>query len=103
MTDLNRLFAPAEGMSNDAIPPRFDEAMTQIQKMNKLCDQAQIPEQTQISALMVELMPRLVKAYGPHGVITMLGALRHEIAGAHPSPDRRSGGPLLAPDNDVPN
>ncbi|MEX0828289.1 MAG: hypothetical protein WD005_04995 [Haliea sp.] len=100
---MNRLFAPADEMSSDAFPPRFDEAMEQIQKMNKLWEQAQIPEQTQIAAQMVELMPRLVHAYGPDGVIAMFSQLINEIAGTPSSSDTKNGGAMPCPNNGLPN
>jgi hypothetical protein len=103
MANVNDLFVPVEDVPDDAIPPRFEEAMELIQELNSRCRQAQIPEATQISALMVELMPRLVQAYGPDGVTAMLGELINEIAGDQPAPDKEIGEAMLSLGKDLPN
>lgn len=103
VANLNNLFTPENEIPDDAFPPRFEEALEQIQELNSRCQQAQIPEATQISALMVELMPRLVQAYGPEGVIAMFNQLITEIGGAQLSSGTKNDSPRPSPHNDLPN
>lgn len=103
MAGINELFAPAGAIPNNAFPPRFGEAMKLIHELNNRCQQAQISEATQVSALMVELMPRLVKAYGTDGVAMMLGELINEITGTQPSSDTKRDRAISSPDDGFTN
>ena len=46
------------------------------------CDKVGIPSDTLIAALMTELMPRLVQAYGSNGVAVVLNQLALELSSA---------------------
>ena len=50
------------------------------------CEKAGIPNDTMLAALMTELVPRLVEAYGPNGVATMLNRLAREISNSGEPP-----------------
>jgi len=83
------LMLPAQGLLesvDDAsaveLPPRFAEALEHVRAVIARCDKAGIPNNTLLAALMTELMPRLVQAYGPGGVASMLNQLALELSSA---------------------
>lgn len=71
---------PVADPSGLEFPPRFKEAVEQVRAMSDRCGSAGIPNETILAALLIELMPRLVDAYGSVGVAAMLGRLAREIA-----------------------
>ena len=64
----------------EELPLRFTEALTAIRGAIGGCETADIPADTILAALMAELMPRLVGAYGSHRVISVLTDLATHIA-----------------------
>lgn len=62
------------------LPPHFTEAHEQVCALIERCNKAGVPADTMLAALMTELMPRLVLAYGPSGVAMMLNRLASEIS-----------------------
>ena len=76
------LLEPLEEVSGDQLPPRFDDALTELRAAIARCDTAGIPGDTTLAALLVETMPRLVEAYGAEGAAAMLGQLTQEISEA---------------------
>jgi hypothetical protein len=63
-----------------APPPRFAEATEIVRAAIRQCEERAIPVDSILAALMTELLPRLVAAYGPHGVAGVFGRLAGEIA-----------------------
>jgi hypothetical protein len=61
-------------------PERFAEALSAIRNAICGCEKAKIPVDTILAALMAELMPRLVGAYGSSRVISVLTDLAAHIA-----------------------
>lgn len=61
-------------------PLRFTEALSAIQGAIGGCETADIPTDTILAAMMAELMPRLVGAYGSLRVISVLTDLAAHIA-----------------------
>jgi hypothetical protein len=62
------------------LPLRFTEALDAIKGAIGGCETARIPTDTILAALMAELMKRLVGAYGPRRVISVLTDLATHIA-----------------------
>jgi hypothetical protein len=85
VSDLN-LLEPAADASGVKLPPHFAEALTQVRAAISRCTDASIPNDTVLAALMTELMPRSVSAYGPACVASLLGHIAGEIATAGKSP-----------------
>jgi hypothetical protein len=85
VSDLN-LLEPAADASEVKLPPHFAEALTQVRAAISRCTDARIPNDTVLAALMTELMPRLVSAYGPASVARVLRHIAGEIATAGKSP-----------------
>jgi len=63
-------------------PEGFLEARQQIRAALAACDDAGLPAETVTTALLAEVMPRLVAAYGPNGVAEMLKRLADVIGGS---------------------
>lgn len=61
-------------------PARFAEALGTIRRAIGDCETAEIPTDTVLAALITELMPRLIGAYGSHRVISVLTDLAAHIA-----------------------
>jgi hypothetical protein len=80
------LLEPADDTLGMELPPHFSEAHEQVCALINECDTAGVPTDTILAALMTELMPRLVQAYGPSGVATMLNHLASEISGTGDPP-----------------
>ena len=81
-TAIESLLEPLEEVSGDQLPPRFDDALTELRAAIARCHTAGIPGDTTLAALLVETMPRLVEAYGAEGAAAMLGQLTQEISEA---------------------
>lgn len=62
------------------LPPRLADALSEIRGAIARCDAARIPADTVLAALMTELMPRLVEAYGPGGTAGLLDQLAREVS-----------------------
>lgn len=86
MDGVNDLLEPADDVSNEDLPPRFDEARERVCAVIERSGAAGIPADTVLAALMAELMPRLVEAYGPDNVATVLTRLASEIANGEGPP-----------------
>ncbi|MDA0785859.1 MAG: hypothetical protein O3B37_06175 [Proteobacteria bacterium] len=82
MISAQGLLEPVDDASGAELPPRFAEALEQVRAVIARCDRAGIPNDTLLAALMTELMPRLVHAYGPGGVASMLNQLALELSSA---------------------
>jgi hypothetical protein len=80
------LLEPTADASGVKLPPHFAEALTEVRAAISRCTDAGIPNDTVLAALMTELMPRLISAYGPAGVASVLGRIAGEIATAGKSP-----------------
>lgn len=61
-------------------PVRFEEALDAIRNAIARCEVAEIPVDTILAALMTEVMPRMVDAYGSYRVISVLNDLAAHIA-----------------------
>ncbi|MEE3625782.1 hypothetical protein UCD39_17625 [Nitrospirillum sp. BR 11752] len=72
-------FTAALGLSPGMVPPRFAEALFTFQGALERCEAAGIPGHSVLAAALVELMPRLVTAYGADGVADMLATLAIHI------------------------
>ena len=79
MLPAQGLLKPVDDASGVELPPRFAEALEQVRAVIVHCDKAGIPSDTPIAALMTELMPRLVQAYGSNGVAAVLNQLALEL------------------------
>ena len=86
-TEPLTLLAPVDAISDVQLPPRFADAVAEVRSAIARCDDAGIPRDTVLAALMTELMPRLVEAYGSNGVASALSELAREIlaSGSPPS------------------
>ncbi len=81
-TKAQALLEPVDDTSDVEFPPLFSDALTEVRAAIARCDTAGIPRDTMLAALLTELMPRLVEAYGPDGVSSVLGELAREISAA---------------------
>jgi hypothetical protein len=68
------------------MPLRFAEAIGTIRGAIGGCETAAIPTDTILAAMMAELMPRLVQAYGPGRVVDVLTSLAARVALDVPEP-----------------
>lgn len=82
MLSAQGLLEPVDDASSVELPPRFAEALEQVRAVIARCDKDGIPNDTLLAALMTELMPRLVQAYGPGRVASMLNQLALELSSA---------------------
>lgn len=82
MLPAQGLLEPIDDASGVELPPRFEEALEQVRAVIARCDKAGIANDTLLAALMTELMPRLVDAYGPGGVARALNQLALELSSA---------------------
>ena len=80
MLPAQGLLEPVDDASGVKLPPRFAEALEQVRAVIARCDKAGIPSDTLTAALMTELMPRLVQAYGSNGVAAVLNQLALDLA-----------------------
>lgn len=55
-----------------ALPPRFSEVIDEIRAAIGRCESENVPADSILAAVMVELMPRLVGAYGEQRVARLL-------------------------------
>jgi hypothetical protein len=69
-----------QGDEEAIVPMRFAEALGAIRGAVAGCETAEIPVDTILAALMAELMPRLVHAYGSVRVVSVLTDLAAHIA-----------------------
>jgi len=79
-TEAQTLLEPVDDTTDIQLPPRFAEALAEVRAAIARCDEADMPRDTMLAALMTELMPRLVEAYGSSGVASVLGRLAGEIS-----------------------
>ncbi|WP_282611367.1 hypothetical protein [Pelagibius sp. Alg239-R121] len=85
-TSIESLLEPLEDVSDVQLPSRLSDALAELRAAIARCDQAGIPEDTTLAALTVEVMPRLVEAYGASAAAVMLGELAKEISDAGGAP-----------------
>ncbi|MBB6254139.1 hypothetical protein [Nitrospirillum iridis] len=71
----------ALGLAPGVVPPRFTEAMAIFQGAVALCEAAGIPAHSALAAALVDLLPRLITAYGADGVADVLATLAAQVAG----------------------
>ena len=69
-----------DDFSASQLPPRFAEALSELQAAINRCEQMGIPGNTVISAMMAEAMPRLVEVYGHTGAALALDQLACELS-----------------------
>ena len=62
------------------LPARFEEALEQVRVAIAHCETAGIANDTLLAALMTELVPRLVDAYGLAGVASMWSRLAIDVS-----------------------
>ena len=74
------LLEPVDDISDVKLPRHFADALAEIRTAIERCDAAEIPGDTVLAALVTELMPRLVEAYGPSGAASVLSRLAREIS-----------------------
>ena len=79
-TETFTLLEPVDDTSDVQLPPRLADALAEVRTAIERCNEAAIPSDTVLAALMTELLPRLVEAYGPSGAASMLRQLAHEIS-----------------------
>ena len=79
---IQGLLEPIDDASSVELPPRFAEALNRVRSGIARWEKAGIPNNTLLAALMTELMPRLVQAYGPGGVASILNQLALELSSA---------------------
>ena len=79
-TESLTLLEPVDDISDVQLPPRLDDALAEVRAAIARCDEAGIAKDTVLAALMTELMPRLVEAYGPSGVASVLDQLARETS-----------------------
>ncbi len=79
-TETLTLLAPVDDISDVELPLRFADALTEVRIAIERCDEAGIPADTVLAALVTELVPRLVETYGPRGATTVLSQLAREIS-----------------------
>ncbi|MDE1148601.1 MAG: hypothetical protein PW843_18615 [Azospirillaceae bacterium] len=70
----------ALGLPVGAVPPRFAEALAVFRDAMSRCQAAGIPAHSALSAALVELMPRLISAYGGDGLADVLRTLAAQVA-----------------------
>lgn len=80
MLPAQGLLDPVDDASGVELPPGFAEALEQVRAVIARCEKAGIPNDTLLAALMTELMPRLVRAYGPDGVASVLNQLALDLS-----------------------
>ena len=79
-TETLTLLEPVDDISDVQLPPRLADALAEVRTAIVRCDEAGIPRDSVLAALMTELMPRLVEAYGPNGAASMLSQLARELS-----------------------
>jgi hypothetical protein len=82
MLPAQGLLEPVDDASGVERPPRFAQALEQVRAVIARCDRVGIPNDTLLAALMMELMPCLVHAYGPGGGASVLNQLALELSSA---------------------
>jgi hypothetical protein len=82
MLPAQGLLEPVDDASGVERPPRFAQALEQVRAVIARCDRVGIPNDTLLAALMMELMPCLVHAYGPGGGASVLNQLVLELSSA---------------------
>ena len=85
-TETLTLLEPVDDISDVQLPPRLADALAEVRTAIVRCDEAGIPRDSVLAALMTELMPRLVEAYGPNGAASMLSQLARELSTSDRSP-----------------
>ena len=84
MTDriiMQEILKPVDDTSDVKFPPHFADALGEVRAAITRCDEQSIPKDTVLAALLTELMPLLVDAYGPSKVASILSQLAHELLG----------------------
>ncbi len=87
-TEALTMLEPVDDISDVQLPPRWADALAELRAAIARREEAGITKETVLAALMTELMPRLVEAYGPSGTASVLDRLAREVAtsGGPPSP-----------------
>ena len=76
---VQEMLKPVDDTSDVQFPSRFSDALGQIRATITRCDEQSIPRDTILAALLTELIPLLVNAYGPSKVSFMLNQLAQEM------------------------
>ena len=85
MTDkiiMEEMLKPLDDTSDVQFPPHFADALCEVRAAITRCDEQNIPKDTVLTALLTELMPLLVDAYGPSEVASILNQLARELSGS---------------------
>ena len=85
MTDkiiMEEMLKPVDDTSDVQFPPHFADALGEVRAAITRCDEQNIPKDTVLTALLTELMPLLVDAYGPSEVASILNQLARELSGS---------------------
>ena len=75
------MLKPVDDTSDVQFPPHFNDALGEVRTAITRCEEQSIPNDTVLAALLTELMPLLVDAYGPSKVAYILNQLAHELSG----------------------
>ena len=81
---MQEMLKPVDDTSDVQFPPHFADALGEVRTAITRCDEQSIPKDTVLAALLTELMPLLVDAYGPSKAASMLNQLAHELSGISP-------------------
>ena len=76
---IQEMLKPVDDASDVKLPLGYPDALSEIRAAIIRCDEQSIPRDTMLAALLTELMPRLVDAYGSRKVGFMLNQLAQEI------------------------
>ena len=74
------MLKPVDDTSDVQFPPHFAVALGEVRAAVIRCDEQRISKDTVLAALLTELMPLIVDAYGPNKVATMLNQLACELS-----------------------
>ena len=76
---IQEMLKPVDDASDVQLPSRFSDALYEIRVAIKRWNEHRIPKDMLLAALLMELIPLLVDAYGPSKVGFMLNQLAHEL------------------------
>lgn len=72
------------------LPPRFTEARTELRETLKRLEQNGVPNETIVTLMLSEMLPRMVFERGPVATAAILGKLAHNIGdGVAPNTTRQ--------------
>src|SRR5690606_26621602 len=78
----DRMLSVPDEMDEDFLPWRFKEARPALVETLEKLQTAGIPNETIVTVMLVEMLPRLVHQRGPHWAAAMLARIAHNIHSA---------------------